>query len=303
MYIPAAFARRMTDVYGADGGVWLKRLPTIIAVCAERWALTVGTAFEPLSYNWVAPAERTTGERAVLKIGFPTRELMSEIDALRRFDGRGSTRLLAWDRENGALLLERLEPGTPLSTIGDDDDATAIAAAVMRDLWRPAPAEHNFPTAADWGRGFARLRARFDGGTGPLPEQLVSRAESLFAGLLASAAPSVLLHGDLHHDNILAARRRPWLAIDPKGLIGESAYEAGALLRNPMPWLLEQLDPGRVLARRVHILAGELNIDRRRLRDWGLAQAVLSAWWSIEDHGHGWEQAIACAELLADLPP
>jgi streptomycin 6-kinase len=114
------------------------------------------------------------------------------------------------------------------------------------------------------------------------------------------AAP-VVLHGDLHHDNIVAATRAPWLAIDPKGVVGEPAYETGALLRNPMPQLLAMPDPARLTRRRVDQLAGELGFDRARIRGWGLAQAVLSAWWSIEDAGTGWEFGIAVAELLASM--
>ncbi len=114
-------------------------------------------------------------------------------------------------------------------------------------------------------------------------------------------AEPVLLHGDLHHDNILAAEREPWLAIDPKGIVGEPAYEVGALLRNPLPGLLARPEPGRVLARRIEQLAAELGFDRARIRGWALAQAVLSAWWSYEDHGDGWRETIACAELLAAI--
>jgi streptomycin 6-kinase len=109
------------------------------------------------------------------------------------------------------------------------------------------------------------------------------------------------LHGDLHHGNILAAERQPWLALDPKGMIGEAAYEVGALLRNPMPRLLRESQPGRILARRVDQLAEALGFDRSRLLGWGTAQAVLAGWWSYEDHGHGWEPWIACADFLAAL--
>jgi streptomycin 6-kinase len=114
-------------------------------------------------------------------------------------------------------------------------------------------------------------------------------------------APPVLLHGDLHHHNILSAERQPWLALDPKGVIGEPAYEVGALLRNPFPQILSLPGPGRLLARRVDQLAAELDFDRQRLVGWGIAQAVLAAWWSFEDHGHGWQGCLTCAELLADL--
>jgi streptomycin 6-kinase len=131
---------------------------------------------------------------------------------------------------------------------------------------------------------------------------VVEAAERLFTDLLASAAPSVVLHGDLHHGNILAAQRAPWLAIDPKGVIGEPAYEAGALLRNPMPEIARHPALDRVLWRRVDHLADMLNLERERVRGWGVAQAVLSAWWSFEDLGFGWEPAIACAEALLTRP-
>jgi streptomycin 6-kinase len=299
--IPEAFVRHTLSWTGPAGADWLARLPAIIAECAEAWSLTIGPPF-PLSYNYVVAATRADGSPAVLKIGYPHAELFTEVEALRCFDGRGIAGLLEVDRERSAFLIERLEPGAPLTSVEDVEQATRIAARVMRSLWCAPPAEHEFPTVAGWGRGFARLRARFDGGTGPLPSGLVERAESLFADLLASSDTPMLLHGDLHHHNILSAGRAPWLAIDPKGLVGEPAYETGALLRNPWLRLLDMPDPVRLLARRIAILSEELGFDRRRVRDWAFAQAILSAWWSIEDHGSGWEFAAGCAEALAAAP-
>ena len=194
-----------------------------------------------------------------------------------------------------ALLLERLMPGTPLASLSDDDAATRLAGQVMRQLRRPLAAGHPFPTVERWASGLARLREQFGGGTGPLPEPLVAQAEGLFLELLASSAAPVLLHGDLHHDNILAAERAPWLALDPKGVAGEPAYEVCALMRNPRP------QPAAVLARRASILAEVLEIDRQRILAWSFAHAVLSAWWSIEDKGHGWEGAIEVAEQIQTL--
>ncbi|HEX5503951.1 MAG TPA: aminoglycoside phosphotransferase family protein [Thermomicrobiales bacterium] len=299
--IPADFARRMVEVYGEAGAAWLRDLPGLVAACARRWALTVLPPFD-LTYNYVAPAVRAGGEAVVLKVGYPGRELMAELAALRVYDGRGCARLLDADPAHGAMLLERLMPGTPLARLAatDDEAATTIAAGVMRALWRPAPEEHPFPTITDWGAGFGRLRAEFDGGAGPFPAALVAEAERLCADLLATQATPVVLHGDLHHGNILAAGRAPWLALDPKGVVGEPAYEVGALLRNPMPDVAVWSRLDRVLARRLDILAAELGLDRARLRAWSLTQAVLSAWWSYEDHGHGWEPAIACAEALRE---
>jgi len=302
--IPDNFTRTIVELYGDEGTAWLKELPALIAEYERRWSLTMLPPYA-LSYNYVAPAIRADGTPVVLKARVPGDGLMTEIAALRLYDGHGMVQLLEADPEGGAFVLERLAPGAPLTTLveSDDERATSIAAGVMRQLWQgPAgvpPDEPLYGTIANWAEGMQRMRAYFGGTTGPFPHALVEEAESLFAELLASQAAPVLLHGDLHHDNILSAERAPWLAIDPQGIVGEPTYEVGALLRNPLPQLLELPNPGRVMARRVDQLAAELGFDRARVRGWGLAQAVLSAWWSIEDHGHGWEGAIACAELLA----
>jgi streptomycin 6-kinase len=92
-----------------------------------------------------------------------------------------------------------------------------------------------------------------------------------------------------------------WLAIDPKGVIGEPAYETGAILRNRLPNLLDAPQAVRVLTRRVDQLAEELNLDRTRVRNWAMVQAVLSVWWTIEDRGRISDDQLICAELLASI--
>jgi len=298
--LPENFSRTVTRLHGAAGREWLERLPELLAECAERWSLTLSPPFAGLSYNYAAPAVRADHEEVVLKAGFPGRELKTEIAALGCYRGRGCVRLHDADPERGLLLLERLWPGTSLLEV-EDDPATAALIRVMRRLWRPPPARHDFPTVARWAAGLGRLRSRFGGRTGPLPERLMRTAETLFAELLDTSAEPVLLHGDLHHGNVLAAGREPWLAIDPKGVIGESAYEVGALLRNPLPRLLAAADPRGLLRRRVDRLAVELGFEHRRILGWGVAQAVLSACWCLEDNQDCWKEAIACAELLATL--
>jgi streptomycin 6-kinase len=300
--LPEHFTRLMIELHEDEGAAWLERLPALIDDCAQRWGLTMQPPY-PLSYNYVAPATRADGTLVVLKVGFPSDEIPEQIPALRHYAGHGMVQLLEADSDWGAFVMERLTPGKTLVHMEDDEQATAIAAEVMRQLWQGpgggAPPEYPFPSIADWADGMQKMRAHFGGGTGPFPRALVEEAESLFAELLASQAAPVLLHGDLHHDNILSATRAPWLAIDPTGVVGEPAYEVGALLRNWQPTLFAMADPARATSRRVDQLAGALGFDRARIRGWGLAQAVLSAWWSIEDSGYGWEQTIACAELLA----
>ena len=295
MQLPPRFVQTICEVFPEEGADWLAHLPELIARCEARWSLRVATPFANLTFNYVAPARRADGSAVVLKLGVPNKEGRTEIEALRLYSGQGMARLLEADAGQGALLLEQLLPGTPLTSVADDDTATALAGHVMRQLRLLLPTEHPFPTVEKWAAGLGRLREHFGGGTGPLPAALVARAEGLFRELLESSAAAVLLHGDLHHDNILAAERAPWLALDPKGVAGEPAYEAGALMRNPRP------QPTAVLARRASILAEVLEIDRQRILAWSFAQAVLSAWWNIEDQGHGWEGAIEVAERIRTL--
>ncbi len=197
------------------------------------------------------------------------------------------------------MLMERLRPGTSLRAVEDDEVAISAAADVMRKLWRPLPPEHYpFPTVTDWGKGFARLRALYNGGTGPFPPAIFDRAEKMYAELCASMAEPVLLHGDLHQDNILAAEREPWLAVDPKGVIGEPVYETGSILRNFWPDILSVGNPKALMARRIDQLAAELGFERARIYDWAFAQAVLSVLWGVEDTGKIENEGLYFVELL-----
>lgn len=289
----------IVSVWKGEGAAWLERLPALVQGFATRWSLTSLEATFEQSYNYVVAAERD-GAPVVLKLGVVRDELRTEIEALRLYHGEGAVRLLEGDADGGAMLLERLFPGETLVRLAveDDEAATAAAAGVLARWRRRPPPGHNFPTVAGWGRGFERIRARFDGGSGPLPAALLARAEAIFAELLASSGPPVVLHGDLHHGNILSAGRGPWLAIDPKGVVGEAEYEVGALLRNPSA---EIAADRAVAARRISQLGDLLGFDRQRLRDWALAQAVLSTWWRIEDGEPPNPRWIAVAEAFAQV--
>ena len=299
--LPKDFTRAIIDIFGEDGTEWLANLPALLDDCAQRWNLTFEPHFTPLNYNYVAPVILADGHHAVLKAGVPNEERQQEEDALRFFGGHGIVEILRADTDRGVMLIERLHPGRPLTDVADDDEATSIAAQVMSALWRPLLADHRFPSVADWGKGFAQLRATFDGATGPFTARLVEQAEGLFDDLLASSAPPVLLHGDLHHQNILSAERAPWLALDPKGVAGEPVYEVGSLMRNPAPEVFSRPHPEQLLLRRATLLAEALGFERQRILAWSMAQAVLSAWWSYKMHGSGWEPMMVWAEQMAHL--
>jgi streptomycin 6-kinase len=193
--------------------------------------------------------------------------------------------------------MERLRPGTMLVALEDDEQRTHIACDVMTHLWQHKP-QGPLIQLSDWFEGLKGLRVRFNGGTGPFPEKLVSRAESLLPELFAASSQPVLLHGDCHHFNILSSERG-WLAIDPKGVIGPAGYEAGPLLMNPWGDFLNRPDPVRLTERRLAILSERLGFPRARLRDWGICHSVISAWWDLTEEGTGGEYSIGCAEVIA----
>ena len=295
------FVRTVVNVFDERGQAWLDNLPSLLPECEHRWSLTIHPPFA-LSYNYIAPATRGDGTTVVVKVGVPNASLTNEMATLGLWNGRGSVQLLDSDAEIGIMLLERLDPGTPLITVEDEDEATLIFASVARQLWQAAPSVHNFDTVHhQWNKGMERLRIHFDGGTGPFTKRLVEATKSVYTDLLTSKAEHVLLHGDLHHWNILSAQRQPWLAIDPKGIVGEPAYEVGAWMRNPVGLILSKSNLPRLFARRVDILAEELGLDSQRILGWSLVHAVLSAWWSIEDGETAWEETIQVAEILSTL--
>lgn len=313
--LPDDFRARMSDVFSEDGRAWLERLPRIIDDYAARWDIDIGGPF-PLSYNFVAPATRADGTLAVFKAGVPREQIACEVAALRHWDGDGAVRVLESDADAGVFLLERVSPGTLLIDLPDDAAATRIAAGIMRHLASHGPSAHPFPTVADWAQALPQLRARHGGTTGALDPRMFARAEALFAELIPTQAPQILLHGDLHHWNILSAGADRWAAIDPHGVVAEPAFEIATWMRNfhnagaPMPQdastmvsLPRQPDARRVLARRLDIFTDALGIDRERLRLWSVANAVLSASWSDEaSHTEKALDAMAVAAMIDALP-
>jgi streptomycin 6-kinase len=310
--LPPEFISNIQNTFQEGGYSFLRTLPASIAEASARWRLTNIQPSPTLSYNFVAFANRGS-EQVVLKMGVPNPEFKSEMAALRLFNGEGACHLLESDEEKYWMLLERLRPGLMLATLADDEEATEIAAEVMQKIWRPLESGdmlidlqsqvvglQSFIKLSDWFSGVKRLRARFNGGTGPLPERLVDRVERSVQDFFVESHRPVLMHGDFHHFNVLSSERG-WLIIDPKGVTGPACYEAGPLLSNPWVDLSSGADYRRMTRHRIDILHEHLGFERERIREWGVAHAILSAWWGIEDNT-GWEYALAFAEMVAELP-
>jgi streptomycin 6-kinase len=203
--------------------------------------------------------------------------------------GEGAARVLA--HEGDALLMERATGGRSLAAMaraGEDDEASRILCAAAAGLHaprgRPAP---EFVPLARWFQALEPAAAAHGG--------LLARASAAARDLLAAPREVTVLHGDLHHGNVLDFGARGWLAIDPKGLIGERAFDFANLFRNPDRETAAA--PGR-LARQADVVADAAGVERGRLLRWVLAYAGLSAAWSLED-GDDPGSALAVAEIVA----
>lgn len=239
------------------------------------------------------------GKEIVLKLGVPCEELMSEVAALNVFDGIGAARLLDYDAQIGALLIERVIPGTPLFKVQHGPASVRTAAALMRRLWRPASDDSSFPTLIVWFGAFERLRQQDNGGTGPFPSQVITKAEHTLTELIASSRHRMVLHGDLHHSNILLSESSEWLAIDPKGISGDPGYEIGPFMLNQLP-INSTSATMEILNHRIAVFSEELNISRERLGRWAYCYAVLSALWDFEEAAE-WSDTINLAIMLDQL--
>jgi streptomycin 6-kinase len=201
-------------------------------------------------------------------------------EVLHAFDGRGLVRV--YEYIEGAVLLERLNPGTSLAAIalnGRDEEATEIIAEVIQRMSQARESSRGFVTAEDLGKGFQRYLAS---GDNQIPISLVEESQHLYSDLCLTQQDVRLLHGDLQHYNILFDIERSWIAIDPKGVVGEIEYEIGAGLRNPY----ERPDvfaSREAVQRRLSCYDRKLKLDINRVLEWAFAQAVLSAIWSVED--------------------
>jgi streptomycin 6-kinase len=251
---------------------WRAGLGARAARIAAGWGLTVEGVLASGAASRLVAVRDAVGRPRVLKLAPPGQGIAAEAAALAAMQGRGAVALLRAAPEDGALLLARAVPGTMLLDLArrDDDAATRIAARLIAAMPVAPPPSALFAEVAGWGRALAAGRGRLD-------PALLDRTADRLAALVASAPPPLLLHGDLHHANILADGT-DWVATDPKGLLGEPAAEAACLLRNPADATLLARAP-----RRAAIIAEEAGLDHARVLAWGSVGAVIAACWAVED--------------------
>lgn len=296
--LPKTFYKNVLITRGSVGRVWLDSLENLVASLSDAWQLTDLCIMENLTYNFVVRATSALFGMVVLKISIPGNALAREWAALERYDGHAAVKVIAYDLEKGAFLLESLEPGRLLKTLfpGDDEQATTIAGTVIKQLQMIScntSDKSNFLTLDQW---YAPL---FKHTHKEIPTDSYVRARRWATDLLEMKNESILAHGDLHHDNILQSNRG-WLAIDPKGVCAFPGFDVGAFMRNPFPELLTVSRPGSIIGRRFDQFSQLLSEDREILVRLSYVQTVLSACWALDDKLPTWKQYVSCADLIYD---
>lgn len=263
---------------------WLERLPHVVDDLRSRWSLELEPAFDGPEGGaaWVAPAVRADRTKAVLKVPLPHMEADHEIAGLRFWDGDPTVRLLEADDVEGAMLLERCEPGTWLRERPEPEQDVVIAG-LLRRMWRVPPDPHAFRPLSDmidvWmEESLANEAAWPDPG-------LVHEGLRTFEELSRAPGDHVLLATDLHAGNVLAAEREPWLVIDAMPFMGDPAYDATQHLRNCEERMLTA--PIATIER----FADLLEVDAERVRRWMFARVAAEN----RDDWDDWPTALARA--------
>lgn len=242
MNISNEFFSEVKQIYGVVGENWLARLPGIIERFSEKWGLSDLVLLDNFS-NAVLFANSSLFGDVVLKIGI---DMTSEIKAMSRFNEPAICRCYGSDEALGALLLERVIPGNDLTTISSEEDRITIAANLMLRLSVFPVTEVEFPTYYQWIQNDYN-RIRREGNVNEKMVRYMELAEKFSQEIQAYRRPPKLLHGDLHHENILQDSRGQWKAIDPKGVIGTPCLESARFIVNQI-WKVPGNDKSRSLA-------------------------------------------------------
>ncbi|GGS81169.1 aminoglycoside phosphotransferase family protein [Nonomuraea spiralis] len=281
--VPEALTESHVKMDGEKGRAWSAGLPALAERYLEEWALRLDEG-RPMHgvVSLVLPVVREDGTRAALKLQPVTDENATEAPGLRTWAGKGSVLLLDEDPETGTLLLERLDSARPLSAVPDDVEALTILTELLGRLTAfPAP-----PGMRRLGDIAKDMLADVDKAVTALPREgdrhWLRWCADTVAELVGEPGDR-LLHWDLHYDNVLAAEREPWLAIDPKPLAGDPGFDLWPALDNRWEAVVATGDPVRGVLRRFDLMVDALGLDPARAAGWTLGRLLQNALWDVED--------------------
>ncbi|MFJ2058597.1 aminoglycoside phosphotransferase family protein [Streptomyces sp. NPDC087908] len=278
--VPEQLVASQVKYNGEAGRAFVAGLPRLAGEFLDRWGLTVtGPSMYGMA-SLVLPVERAAdGTPAALKMQILDEETEGEPVGLRVWDGGGVVRLLDHDAATGTMLLERLDEARPLSSVADTREAMGVVAGLLERLVA-LPAPEGMRGLGDIAAG---MLADVPDAAGLLGAEDAAVLRDCAAAVreVAGEPGDRLLHWDLHLDNVLAAEREPWLAIDPKPLAGDPGFDL-------LPALMDRFDPADVLWR--FDLLAEVVGDRGRAVAWTLGRVLQNGLWDVEDGEPGLDQ-------------
>ncbi|MFF2083407.1 aminoglycoside phosphotransferase family protein [Nocardia sp. NPDC058176] len=295
--IPEPFARETVQREGTPGRTWIAALPRLLDELLQRWSCMPEGPVLHGNIGVVVPVRGPDLPPAVIKVSFPHPGNVFEPHAFAAWNGRGAVRLLDRDDDRFAMLLERTERGT-LAAVTDFDTAVVALGELSHRLAIPGPTDlpRLSDLVADWE---SEIRATAAELGDPLPRRVLDAAVATLREL-GPDQPDTLVHGDLHDANVLAGDREPWLAIDPKGYVGDPAYDTITVIRSyRFAPLLFTPDPAPGVLRGLDLFCEAARIDRTRARRWAQVRAVRSALWGRQYDEPDW--AIQATDQLAEL--
>jgi streptomycin 6-kinase len=272
--IDAGTRRRLAARFGGGVEAWFSELPRMLAVLAERWQCEFGSPIPRGSVSAVFHCQLADGRRAVLKASPDRARLAFEAAALRGWHTVHTPAVIALDEQLGALLIEAVEPGTPLDLSPACPGAGSVAE-LLRALHENGAPGPPYPPAGQrvaylFGSS-AKLYERHPELAALVQPRLCQRGHRLAARLAAHGCPAVLLHGDLTPSNILdGGPGRGLVAIDPAPCLGDAAFDAVDLI-------LWRAEDSRTVEARIERLAAAAGLDAERLHGWCVAFAAMSA--------------------------
>jgi streptomycin 6-kinase len=221
----------------------------------------------------------------VLKQGGPNWRYSAEVPTLKYYEGRGAVRVFEEAAEDKAYLMQAARPGRQLATLyhaGKDDKATRIVATLIKTLLTDRPSTFpDLPPVNDLLSLFKKFKDADHSGASDPVREMIADGERAFEAMLAEPFQPVVLHGDLHHFNVLE-HEGEWLAIDPHGYIGPSIFEVGAMMKNPWPDILDNPDMAALMTRRINILSEELGWTKADITRSAFVYACISLLWDFK---------------------
>lgn len=278
MVLPRTFLA--TAGRGGSWASWLDALPRLIRTVLGDWSLTVDGPVRSGQVAVAVPVLTAAGEPAMLKLGWPHPEAEHEHLALRAWAGVGAVRLLQADPRRSVLLLERAQADRDLNSL-PVVEACEQVASLYAQLHRPAiPQLRRLDQlAAVWADELSGLRI-----DRRIPPRYLEQAVGLARDFAADPESSgTLLHTDLHYDNVLASARQPWLAIDPKPLSGDPAFEVAPLLWNRWEEAVASGNIRNALLDRMYAVVDAAGLDEDRVRAWITVRELVNVMWSLAD--------------------